>query len=336
MTLTRIAVAVVGVLAISSGCSTQSPSATPSSPQRPSSTNSQTAAPFAASTTVSQFAPQWMSLVTPQSWQESNRRVTREFQQFGLRPVDETEMPRRCNGCGVDPPTAFLTAYAPGKFDPAGARAAEPVTVNADNDGYFRASQNSEDALLAWQYADNAWATVRGRTTITSERDRMLELARALHPTDPTDIRAPLSIPNVPAPMPLTEISVDRGNYGTTLEFAACGSTDVSGAPDCQSESGSMRVQIWPADGYAGLITEQNSVPTQIGGRSGIVEADGNNAAVQVQPGMLVVFNLSGPVGQSATPPKASLTDILATVSWAPDPGSERTWPPIADWAKLN
>jgi len=86
-----------------------------------------------------------------------------------------------------------------------------------------------------------------------------------------------------------------------------------------------MRVQIWPADGYSGLITEQNSVPTQIGGRRGIVEADGNNAAVQVQPGMLVVFNLSGPVGQFPTSPKASLTDILETVWWAPNPGNEQT-----------
>ena len=51
---------------------------------------------------------------------------------------------------------------------------------------------------------------------------------------------------------------------------------------------------------------------------------------------MLVVFNLSGPVGQFPTPPKASLTDILATVSWAPNPGNEQTWRPIANWAKLN
>jgi len=332
MKLSRVAMSVLVALAIASGCGTQSPLSQPPS----SSANSPTAVPPPAPTTVSQFDPQWMALVTPPSWTESDRRITSEFQQFGLRPVDENEPPRRCNGCGVNPPTAFLTVYGPGKFDPTEARAAEPVTVNADNDGFFRASQDSDDAVLAWQYADNTWATVRGRTTITSERDRMLELARALRPTDLTAIRVPLSIPDVPAPMSLAEITVDRGRYGTTLEFAACGRTDLGGTPDCQRQTGYMRVQIWPADGYSGLIQEQNSVPTQIGGRDGIYEADGNSAAVQVQPGMLVVFDLSVPYGQSPNPPKVNLKDILATITWAPDPGNEQTWRPVADWAKPN
>jgi hypothetical protein len=52
------------------------------------------------------------------------------------------------------------------------------------------------------------------------ERDQMLELARAMHPTVLTKIPVLLSIPDVSAPMPLVEISLDRGGYGTTLLFA--------------------------------------------------------------------------------------------------------------------
>ena len=269
-----------------------------------------------------------MTVNAPKSWTESGRRITSEFQQFGLRPLDENEVPRRCNGCGVDPPTAFLTVYGSGKFDPTAAEAGERLTVNTDNDGFFLASRNSDDAVLAWKYAENSWATVRGRTTITSERDRMLELARALQPTVFTKIHVPLSIPDVPASMPLAEISVDRGEYGTTLLFAKCGGTDIGGIPACVGEADSMRVQIWPADGYSGIIQEQKSVPMRIGGREGLYEAGAKTAAVQVQPGMLVVFELS------ASPSEAK--EILATVGWASDPGDEGTWLPVSDWARVN
>ena len=279
-----------------------------------------------------------MTLATaqPPNWEESDRRVTSEFQQFGLRPIDENESPLRCNGCGEAPPTAFLSVFAPGKFDATEAQAGEPASVNADNDGFFRASDGSEDAVLVWQYEPNAWATVRGRTTMTSELDRMLELAHAIRPAELTPIRVPLSLANVPAPMSLAEIYVDRGDYGTTLHFAACGRTEVSGTPDCYGETDSMRVQIWPADGYFGHIQEKNSVPAKIGGRDGIYDERGNQAAVQVQPGMLVVFGLSAPYTKPPTPPKANLKDILATLEWAPDPGIEQTWRPVSDWAKLH
>jgi hypothetical protein len=270
----------------------------------------------------------------PWNWEESERRITSDFQQFGFRPVDESELPRRCNGCGVKPPTAFLTVYAPGTFDPTEARTGQPVNVNANADGYFRASDGSADAMLAWQYEQDGWATVRGRTTKTSEVDRMLELANAIRPAERTPIRAPLSISGVPPPMSLAEIDIDRGDYGTALEFAKCGTTDVSGTPDCYGETDSMRVQIWPDDGYVGHIKEDNSVPIKIGGRDGIY-AD-HKAAVQVQPGMLVVFDLSGPFGNTPKPPTANLKDILATFAWAPDPVNEATWRPVADWAKQH
>jgi hypothetical protein len=268
------------------------------------------------------------------NWEESDRRITSDFQQFGFRPVDETEMPRRCNGCGAEPPTAFLTVYAPGKFDPTDARTGERVTVNTSNDGLFRATQGSDDAVLAWEYEPNAWMTVRGKTTVTSELDRMLELAHAIRPAERTPILLPLSLNGVSAPMSLAEIDVDRGDYGTALEFAKCGRTDVSGTPDCYGEADSMRVQIWPDDGYYGHVQEKNSVPIQIGGKNGIYAE--HEAAVQVQPGMLVVFSLSGPFGNPPKPPTSSLRDILTGVDWAPDPGNEATWVPVSDWTKQH
>ena len=65
-------------------------------------------------------------------------------------------------------------------------------------------------------------------------------------------------------------------------------------------------------------------MPAQIGGRDGFYTADGDGAAVQVAPGMLVVFSLDAP--------GVDLGNILATVTWAPDPADEQTWRPISDW----
>lgn len=322
MKLARVAVSVFVALAVASACGTKGPS--PASSPAPTTTT--TSVPAAAPTTVSQFKPRWMTVTAPASWTESDRRITSEFQQFGLRPVGENEVPRGCNGCGVEPPTAYLTAYAAGAFDPGQARTGEAVTVNADNDGFYRASQNSDDAVLAWQYADNAWATVRGRTTMTSERDRMVELARALRPTQFTEIHLPLSIPDAPASPPLAEINIDRGVYGTTLSFAQCGGTDIGGTPACAVDSPGLRVHIWPAADYSGLIDEKKATPIQIGGRDGLYEESSGTAAVKVEPGMVVVFEV----------PEAEARKILSTVVWAPDPGNEKTWAAVSDWVKVS
>lgn len=100
-----------------------------------------------------------------------------------------------------------------------------------------------------------------------------------------------------------------------------------------------MRVRIWPTDGYAGHIDQRGAAPVRAGGRNGILSADGLTAAVQVRPGMLVVFGLSGPwprPGGAPTPPEADLRDILAGVVWASDPGNSQTWPAVADWTEAN
>jgi hypothetical protein len=64
--------------------------------------------------------------------------------------------------------------------------------------------------VLTWQYAENAWATVRGTTTTTGDINRMLELARALRPTERAPIRAPLSLTNVAAASHRTRVSPTR------------------------------------------------------------------------------------------------------------------------------
>ena len=294
--------------------------------------------------TVSQFDARWMGLVPnqPQGWEERNRRINSDFQQFNLRPANETELPQRCNGCA--PWTVTLTANAPGKFDPTeAAHTGQPVTVNADNDGFFRVDQATSEATLTWPYADNAWATVHGRTSTTIDLDRMIELAHALQPDERTPIRLPMSLANVPAIMPLAEINIDKSEYGTTLSFGPCGRTAVGGAGQCTADTESLGVHIWPDDGYDGHFGEESAVPMKIGGKDGLYDDDrndgGDHAAVQVQPGMLVVFDfgLPGPhyAGVPGQPePSFSLKDVLAGVEWAPDPGNQATWRPVSDWAK--
>jgi hypothetical protein len=328
------------IAAVAVGCTAQQPNSQPAESTSPP-------VPVAPATAV-QFDPQWMGLVPnqPQGWQELNRRITGDFQQFSLRPTDEDEIGFGCNGCA--PWTVDLTAYAPGRFDPAEALTGVAVSVNADADGFLVEDAAKHAATLAWPYAENAWATVHGRTSATTEVDRMVELARALQPAERTPIRLPLSMPNVPSFMPLAEINVDTSplqddslDYGTTLTFAPCGLAVDGGAGDCAQVAESMEVHIWPADGYYGHFQEQIAVPMKIGGRDGLfddaLDGAGDHAAVQVQPGMLVVFDSGfGRPHYAGTPPEppTRLKDVLSRVGWAPEPGYEATWPRVSDWAQ--
>jgi hypothetical protein len=154
------------VVTLAAGCSPQSAEPQASSP----SATSTSAAAAPSPTTVSQFDARWMGLVPdqPQGWKELNRQITGEFQQFSLRPADDTERRFNCNGCA--PWTVDLTAYAPGKFDPAEARTGQPVNVNGDGDGdgFLTEDPAKHTATLTWQYGDNACATVKGLTAATT------------------------------------------------------------------------------------------------------------------------------------------------------------------------
>ncbi|MDT5150112.1 MAG: hypothetical protein QOI01_1845 [Mycobacterium sp.] len=75
----------------------------------------------------------------------------------------------------------------------------------------------------------------------------MLELARALRPTERTPVRYPLSLANVPARMPLASAYTKNlpiygpGSEGTTLTFSTC--TNQGKGSECTQENASLLVQ---------------------------------------------------------------------------------------------
>jgi hypothetical protein len=284
------------------------------------------APPSGAVGTVSLFDAQWMGLTPdqPPGWQEMNRRITADFQQFSFRPDGETELPMRCNGCA--PWTVTLTAFTPGAFDPADARSGTPVTVNVEGDGFLTERPAEREATLTWRYADDAWATVRGRTSQTTEPVRMVELARALRPDARVPIRLPVSLANVPAHMPLAQIDVSKDRYGTRVDFAPCGRTVDGATEPCMTAGDSMSVQILPGVDRGRHILVEDAVPMSIGGYDGLYNpggvASGEQAQVQVGSDVLVVFEGDRMLG-----------DVLAGVSFAPDPANRDTWAAVSDWA---
>jgi hypothetical protein len=314
---------IVGVVVFAAGCSGHSRTASSTSSPTSTTTPSQ---PKASSL----IDARWMGFDKTASWnwQDNDRRITTEFQEFGFRPAGETELPHGCNGCGEIPSTAAVRAYAPGKFDPADARTGRSVRVNGA-DGFVRSAPRPDDVQLAWQYADNAWATATGTTTLTANLDRLLELANALRPDDRSPVRLPLSLPTVPATMPLAAIEIEPAPYGTILVFDQCTNPGPSAKPKCEQEADSLRVQIWQRDGYDSLIDQGRAVDVKIGGKDGKYDKIALQAAVRAAPGMLVVFDLDGPY---PNPPTTSLEHLLADVAWAPDPANESSWPAVGDW----
>lgn len=328
------AIAVLGVF-LAVGCSSQH--AADPSPQA-SSPSAATTTVASASTIVRQFDARWMGLTPnrPQGWKELNRTITAEFQQFSLRPVDETERRFNCNGCA--PWTVDLTTYAPSKFDPTEARTGQPVNVNGEGDGFLTEDPVTRTATLTWPYADDAWATVKGLTAATTQPDRMVELAHALKPAERAPIRLPLSMPDVQANMPLAEINVDgTGDYGTIVAFDPCGPRGARWC-DRRPDKESLEVHIWPSGRVDWHFEEEEAVPLKIGGKDGLFDdalnGAGDHAAVQVARGMLAVFDCGvGDVHRAGDPPQppTRLKSILASLEWAPDPANEVSWAPVSD-----
>jgi hypothetical protein len=324
-----IRVASLALMTAAVGCGQQQADSPPQATSSPTSSIAQSSQPSIGV----QFDPRWMGVVPdqPRGWDEQARTINAEFQQFDFRPVDETELPRGCNGCARW--TAVLTAYAPGKFDAREARSGQPVKVNGDNDGYYRPADQTDDAMLTWQYAPDAWATVEGMTTMTAELDKMRELAAALRPDERAPIRLPLTLSKLPAGMPLAEVDLDDVGYGTRMKFSPCDPPDFGFGADsgCNTEADYLNVQIWTTDSYFGIIAEDRSVPVDIGGKDGLYDAPTNEAAAKVAPDMVVKFQLGKP---GDVDPAADLKEILANVAWAPDPANEATWPTVSEWTK--
>jgi hypothetical protein len=333
------AIAIFGaVVTLAAGCTA-----------RPSSTANAPTAPAASPAKVpSLIDPRWIGFDTsaPWNWTEIDRRIEVDFQQFGFRPIGETGHKHHGEGCGTNEPTAVVTVYLPGKFDATDALMGQPVDVGGHG-GFLRAYGDKrppivktdpfEDAILTWQYADNAWATVRGFTPAAASLDRMLELARAVRPDERTPARVPLSLRNVPAGMPLAlihdilePIYDSDGEYDTRLDFAPCVDLEKAGlCGDTDEDSGWLGVFIYGRHA-SGHDPGDDEVAWKIGGKDGRYIHSTGWAAVQVQMGMSVEFNFTAPRGTQREP---EFDNVLAGIQWATDPNDEATWPAVTDWA---
>ena len=294
----------------------------------------------------SRIDPGWPRFGSPDgNWKVVSRKIGHDRQTLGIRPSDETyEYPNDCLGCNHPSATALLTIYATGAYDPVAVNAGQPVTVN-DGEGFFLPPRWPAGAVLAWQYGRNAWVTAHGRSTTTGELDRLLELAAEVRPTERTPVRFPLSLVTLPADMPLSSVDSWGEVNRTTLLFdgRGAGTFEVPVAA-CATASDRLSVRLLRSDHFtsyrseAGRRHEVYTIPVQIGGRDGYLHEDRDTeAAIKVGPGLVVVFELSGPFaedGSKARPPTTRFDDVLGTVVWAPEPADEATWADVADWAR--
>ncbi|QLQ39087.1 hypothetical protein [Micromonospora robiginosa] len=116
---------------------------------------------------------------------------------------------RKRAGGGKPSLWAYLTVYRPGAFDPAGiaggrnvtvaghraVQATLPVGLDPDN------PVDEGNKLLAWEYADNAWAAVTSFSSdaATPSFQDLGGLVGGLKPSRPTPARVPFTVGYVPA-----------------------------------------------------------------------------------------------------------------------------------------
>ncbi len=334
------AVAALGVAVAVAGCA-QDSAAAPAPVANPAPAEQPRAV-------ASQIDARWMGLGISAlwNWEFTDRQITSDYQQFGLRPLGSDETPRQGCGCGNggEGALAILTAYSPGKFDPTEARADQPVDVNG-REGFYRPSFDLEDAVLTWSYADNAWATIRGRSTDTSELDVMVALAGDLRPTERTPVRLPLSLSNVPADMPLSSITVQSGHWPTLIRFDEClpYNPEVPRS-ECTSIADTMSITIRPNSHWFETYDDDgtptfhdDAVAVDIGGKNGLWDKESNEAGAQLRPGMEAEFSLAPPGGFHIPAPSritTKLKQVFAGIEWAQDPGDEATWPEVTAGTK--
>jgi hypothetical protein len=101
-----------------------------------------------------------------------------------------------------DSPVTLLV-FSAGKYDPAAARAGEPVVVNGKS-GFYRADMpcycSGEPPVtgLAWEYAPNAWALVQNEGTKPVDRAAALRIADAVRFDRSTPLRVPFRVGYLP------------------------------------------------------------------------------------------------------------------------------------------
>jgi hypothetical protein len=94
----------------------------------------------------------------------------------------------------------ILTVYRPGSYNTGSLDGAQPITLagrSARWDETYPISPNDTSRLLAWQYADNAWATMRISDDSPSY-DQLRSLASGLRTEKPVAARSPFTMSYVP------------------------------------------------------------------------------------------------------------------------------------------
>ena len=166
----------------------------------------------------------------PSVSQPSFRFTVRGWSDGRLRVADPTSVSTAYQTAGVflgDEPVGALTVYRPGAFDPGSLDGTEPITVSgraARWDETFPTSPNNTDRLLAWQYADNAWATVQLSQDDQPSYEQVRSLAGGLRTTEPVVARLPFALSYVPKGYQAVEV-------GTRVET---GSASPAGYGDAQ------------------------------------------------------------------------------------------------------
>ncbi|MEV7629910.1 serine/threonine-protein kinase [Actinoplanes sp. NPDC089786] len=137
-----------------------------------------------------------------------------------LRVTDPTSVSTAYQTANVllgDEPAGTLTVYRPGAFDPAGLDGTERVTVGgrpARWDETYPTTPNNTDRMLAWQYADNAWATIQTVRDGQPSFDQLRSLAGGLRTGGSVVARLPFRLTYVPKGYQAVEV-------GTQVETGA-------------------------------------------------------------------------------------------------------------------
>ena len=104
---------------------------------------------------------------------------------------------------------AFLTVYRPGAFDPSGVQGGQEVTVAGRT--AVQATLPAEldpqqpldpgNKMLAWEYADNAWAVVTSQSNSRTEPSfaDLGTLVPGLKPATPRPVMLPFTVGHIPA-----------------------------------------------------------------------------------------------------------------------------------------
>jgi hypothetical protein len=246
---------------------------------------------------------------------------------------------------------AFLTVYRPGAFDPDGIEKGTELTVAGHRAVQATTQVHAEppavpggDKLLAWEYADNAWATVTSQSNV-ADAPSFADLGTLVpglkqSPARPSTL--PFTVGHVPdgyqavqvsshASIGLGGINLARdGVYGAAEYGREARPTTGLTRPWEQGEqvrpSGTFTITVLPSE-KANTQVEAGTTHCFKWHACSVVSADGK-VVIEVAAGG------AGTPSRSSTPssidlPDAELTKIAQSVKLA-DVANDRSWTPAA------